>query len=486
MLLNSSKCLTATLTIILTLHASLAHSQEVSASSDNGSISMRSEKGVQRWKHVSGFSDFNIEMRGRIEVTDDDRDIKSMSNDGYLEITKTVFGSKRAIIIESHGGSLTREYREGRSKMDWNPHGKNWLAEILPDIVRSTTLAAEGRVNRIFGKEGASGVVAEITRLKGDYTQAHYAKLLFNKNIPSSELGMVITGIANSISSDYYLSTVFQNNITKMLSTPPAAEAFFQGTKKINSDYYKAVVLKEALKKFPASPTQVKTILQSAASIDSDYYLSVVLTTLLEQDNVQEESLNELIVISKNIPSDYYRTQVLRSALEKEGISKTTLLKILGALAEVNSDYYKSTVVNSMAENSQMDSEVQVQVIAMIGTSVNSDYYAAGSLKNIIEHQKLSDQAFKELASVTGKIGSANYSCEVIKSAARKDLTKNQLMEMLQASAEINSDYYLSEALSSLADKVRSADSGVKDAYRKAAKNIHSDTYYGKAVKAID
>jgi hypothetical protein len=59
-------------------------------------------------------------------------------------------------------------------------------------------------------------------------------------------------------------------------------------------------------------------------------------------------------------------------------------------------------------------------------------------------------------------------------------------MEMLQASAEINSDYYLSEALSSLADKVRSADSGVKDAYRKAAKNIHSDTYYGKAVKAID
>ena len=294
--------------IVLTLAAKSVLAQAESASTSESNETIRSENGVHRWKNSTGLTNFNIEVRGKIEVTDDDKDIKSLSNDGYLQITKTVFGSKRAVIIESlGGGKIKKEYYEGRTKMDWEPHGKNWLSEILPEIVRSTTLAAEGRVNRIFTKEGTSGVLAELAKLEGDYTRAHYAKLLLEKNIPSTEIANVITKVADAIGSDYYLSTVFQNNVTKMLSTPEAADAFFQGTKKINSAYYKSVVLKEALKKFPASPSQVKVILQSAATIDSEYYLSVVLTTLLEQNDVKEESLNELIIVSKNIPSDYYR-----------------------------------------------------------------------------------------------------------------------------------------------------------------------------------
>ena len=155
-------------------------------SASTGESTVRTEHKVSRWKTSTGISSFNIEVRGKIEVTDDDRDIKSLSSDGYLEITKTVFGSRRAIIIESlGGGKIKKEYYEGRTKMSWEPNGKTWLNEILPEIVRSTTLAAESRVNRIFAKEGTSGVLNELSKLEGDYTKAHYAKLLFNKNIPA-------------------------------------------------------------------------------------------------------------------------------------------------------------------------------------------------------------------------------------------------------------------------------------------------------------
>src|ERR1700741_2224166 len=125
-----------------------AFSQDESASrSETSKSSTSHSNGVHKWRNTTGVTNFNIESRGKIEVTDDDRDIKSLSNDGYLEITKTVFGSKRAIVIESlGGGKIKKEYFEGRTKMDWDPNGKNWLAEILPEIVRSTTLGAEGRV----------------------------------------------------------------------------------------------------------------------------------------------------------------------------------------------------------------------------------------------------------------------------------------------------------------------------------------------------
>ena len=78
------------------------------------------------------------------------------------------------------------------------------------------------------------------------------------------------------------------------------------------------------------------------------------------------------------------------------------------------------------------------------------------------------------------------YAADVLKTAAEKKLSNNQLIDILKASANIDSDHYLSEVLLSLSDQVRSSDSAVKDAYRSAAKNIDSDTYYGRAVKAID
>ena len=73
-----------------------------------------------------------------------------------------------------------------------------------------------------------------------------------------------------------------------------------------------------------------------------------------------------------------------------------------------------------------------------------------------------------------------------MKRAAKGDLNKAQLLNILQASSNINSDFYLSEVLLSVSDHVRDADSSVKDAYRQAAKKINSEFYYGKAVKAID
>jgi hypothetical protein len=462
-------------------------SRSESSSTSSSTRTSHSNNGVHRWKTSTGVTNFNIESRGKIEVTDDDRDIKSLSSDGYLEITKTVFGSKRAIIIESlGGGNIKKEYYEGRTKMEWDPHGKNWLAEILPEIVRSTTLGAEGRVNRIYGKEGVSGVVAELSKLEGDYTASHYSKLLLEKNIPASDLPSAINGIANAINSDYYLSTVLQKNVTRLLSTPEAAHAFLQATKEIGSAYYKSVVLKEASKKLAGSPAQVKTILQSAAEIDSDYYLSVVLTALLEQDELKEESVKELVVVSKNIPSDYYRSQVLNKALNKSSLSKEALKNIVNALEGVNSDYYKTGVFNSMAERSSLDPDVQIQMINQIKESVDSDYYASSTLKNLLRHQRLSDESFKLLVEVASHFNSANYASEVLKTAAQNNLTKNQLMDIINASANIDSDHYLSEVLLSLSGQVKTGDSAVKDAYRSAAKRIDSETYYGRAVKAID
>ena len=82
--------------------------QEASSESSSSSSSNGEHRNVNRWRNSTGVSDFNVESRGTIELTDDDKDVKSLSNDGYLEITKTVFGAKRSIVIESLGGGKVK------------------------------------------------------------------------------------------------------------------------------------------------------------------------------------------------------------------------------------------------------------------------------------------------------------------------------------------------------------------------------------------
>jgi hypothetical protein len=459
---------------------------QVSASSSEN-VSITTDGGVYRWRTSSGSTDFNIEMRGKIELTDDDQDIKSISDDGYLEINKTVFGSKRTIVIESlGGGKMKKEYYEGRTKIEWEPNGKEWLAEVLPDIVRSSTIGAESRVNRFFRQGGTTAVLSEIDKLKSDYVKSHYGKILLEKNIPSADIPKVITTLSSGISSDYYLSTLLKDSMKKLLISKEAADAFFKATEKIASDYYRSVVLKEALQEYAASPEQVKMILRSASSIQSDYYLSVVLTSVLEHAEVKEESIADLVDISKNISSDYYRTEVLNKALQKSGVSKETVKNVVSAVANVGSDYYKTNVFNSLAERTTIEPELQTQIITLLANSVGSDYYASVSFSKILKHQKLSDQSFQQLVDNASKLSSSTYSAEVLKDASKTDLSTTRLLTLLRASANITSEYYLTTVLQSLAPLVKSGDSSVKDAYRQAAKSIKSETYYGRALKAIE
>jgi hypothetical protein len=461
--------------------------QTASATSSETSTIVHEVNGVQRWRTTNLVSDFNIELRGKIELTDDDKDIKSISDDGYLEINKTVFGSKRTIIVESlGGGKVKKEYYEGRSKMDWDTNGKAWLGEILPELVRTSTIGAESRVNRLFKQGGANAVVAEISEMTSDYVKAHYAKLLFTKTIPSSELPRIIQKVADEISSDYYLSTLLKDSMEKLMVSNESSEAFFKASENVTSDYYRTVILKEALKKYSASPAQVQAVLKSAAGISSDYYQSVVLSTLLEEDNVKEESLSELIAASKNIGSDYYRAQVLSGALKKPGISKTGIKNVLTSVSDVGSDYYKTNVFNDLAERTTIDPDLQIQLIKLIEGSVSSAYYASGALVNIVKHQKLSSESFKALVAAGGNLNSANYAATVLQEAGNKPLSKDELISILNASTAIDSEYYLTTVLQSLAPQVKSAESAVKDAYRLAAKSIDSETYYGRALRAIE
>ena len=148
-----------------------------------------------------GISNFNVETRGKIELTDDDKDVKSMSPDAYLEVNKTVFGSKRTLIVTPLGNGLKKEYYEGRTLVAFEPEGRKWMGEVLPELVRSTTIGAESRVARFFRQGSTKAVLDEIRIIESDYVKVRYANLLMEQNVPVADYASVVGQVSETMNS---------------------------------------------------------------------------------------------------------------------------------------------------------------------------------------------------------------------------------------------------------------------------------------------
>ena len=154
--------------LLLLIVALPATSQNETSSSKSYSISAGTGKTVYRTSSNGFWNEFELETRGVIEVTDDDRDIKSISSGGYFELSKITFGNRRTIEIHESNGELIKKYYEGRKEISYDPSGKEWLADVLPDVLRSTGVAAKSRVNRIYRRDGVQGVISEMEKMRSE------------------------------------------------------------------------------------------------------------------------------------------------------------------------------------------------------------------------------------------------------------------------------------------------------------------------------
>jgi hypothetical protein len=436
------------------------------------------------YRTSDGLNSFNVEIRGTIEVSDDDRDISNMSHEGYFEVTKTSFGSRRSIKITREGSVLIKRYYEGRTEVNFDPEGRKWLAEIMPEVVRTTTIAAESRVNRFYSKGGTQAVLAEIDIIKSDHVKSHYARLLMKKPVLEKDYPAIINKVTGNMSSDHYITEFLQDNMGKLLRNEAAAEAVFAATNKMGSDHYKTQIIKEALEVQPASLESVKVALASASKINSDHYKTEVLTSLMRQDNLTDAVVAEMINTSKSIGSDHYRTVVLTKALERD-LSATSHQRAVESVKDIDSDHYKAQVIKSMLDKS-IDEKVLSELLPVTST-INSDHYRTEVLTEILDRQNFSDATFKLLVDYGAEMGSDHYKSEVFRNALDiSDLSDSKMLSLLNAAKSINSDHYLTEVLVSAAPRARVGSDALKNAYRDAARKISSETYYGRAIRLLD
>ncbi|PIQ49088.1 MAG: hypothetical protein COW03_06785 [Cytophagales bacterium CG12_big_fil_rev_8_21_14_0_65_40_12] len=524
MIMGMAIAIWAVLSMTTNVHARQGSSVSTSTSISNGSksstkISVRD--GRYTFSSRMGSQQLELEYDGTVEFTDDDKGIKSISKGGYLKIRKTSFGERRELLAEPNSdGSINYEYYEGRRKAEFNDAAKKWLADVLLEVIRTTGIGAEGRVDRFYKNGGVDAVLRETDAIRSDHISHIYLKVLLGtQKLSADELTKVAAYVPRNLDSDHYISEVFKDYGDLFFKHPKSTEAFLSAigemdsdhyvsiilnralredlsdemiskvldaAERMDSDHYKSGVIKEVLDRRDISDAVINRIVRSAADIDSDHYATLVLRDALDRPNLSDKAFENLMDAVANIDSDHYVTETLRSLLKRNNPSDKVVEAIVKRVSDMDSDHYRTIIINDLMRDRSMSSKYFDQILVTVG-EVDSDHYASQILQNILKDQALSGENYDKVLARVARIDSDHYKTQILKNVLRSDkLSKSHLLSVLKAVDTVDSDYYKSEILKDACNLAGASDGEVKDLFRRIARSIESDTYYGRVARCID
>jgi len=331
-----------------------------------------------------------IRTRGDIAFTDDDRDVRRLSPNSYLYISEQHRGgiSRRLELRPTPDGNFAeRRYFVDSSESAYDSEGRDWLARILPTVIRRTGIAAEERVARILTAKGVVGMLNEISVLESDHIAGKYFRLLLAKANPN---GAVLRDILNQagreIESDNELSGLLRDNAEKAMADPLSRAAYFGAALSVGSDHESRRVLGAAMRDtLPADG--VAQALHVARSIGSDHQLAEllmevggehlrnapvrsaffealrvirsdnekrrVLTWTADLTNLSPEMLSSVLLATRNIGSDHELAVVLMRLAARHPLKGGLRDQYLEAASHIGSDNEKKQVLAALAKSPQ-------------------------------------------------------------------------------------------------------------------------------------
>jgi len=468
------------------------------------------------WSNYGLFSSLDIEMRGPIEFTDNDADVKSMASDGYFRLEQWYSGKTRVYMVRPGSNGLERLYSIDGVSKPIDADGRAWLAHILPDVIRESAIGAPERVKRILKAQGASGVMAEVAKIRSDHSRRIYLEnLLDSANLSSEDLRESMR-LARKISSDGEKANLLVIAASHYQSAAARA-SFFDAVDSIDSDGEHRRVLDSVLEHYGSDHATLTLALHSAKRISSDGEKAEVLEKAADFRLADEPSHSNFFRAADSISSDGERRHVL-TAILKQGADKDILVRALRCASGISSDGEKAAVLIE-ASNVYVDDPVvrraffdtagtidsdgerhnvlstllkksnwnadTLREVAKSAAKMSSDGEKAAVLAAMAEGPSRDQGVADELITAADTINSDGEHAKVLMAALNAPLAKDGVILVIHSAEKISSDGEKARVLTRIAERYGN-DPQIGSALRAAAKSISSDGEYRRVMTALD
>lgn len=269
-------------------------------------------------------TDFNIKG---VRFNEDYTDVESIASNGFLDLRETRRGVRRKLTIEADAsGRLTRTFTVEGEARPFEPEGRELLAGVLRGMVEGG-FDAKQRVARIYSRQGVTGVLEAVRRLKGGYARATYLKLLLAQEKPSEEtVARILSHAAREEFSDYERASLLSAIAREHLSGSRGRREFFEAVSRLQSDYERSRVLLPIVRRIDLDDEWTLEAVKAVGAGSSDYEKARVLVAAVTGARERSETVRAAVVdAASRLSSDYERNRVIKAVSQKKTTTNTSL-----------------------------------------------------------------------------------------------------------------------------------------------------------------
>jgi beta-lactamase regulating signal transducer with metallopeptidase domain len=401
-----------------------------------------------RWETDSCRVD--IDMEGDVEFTSDDTGIAAMRSGSLFEIEQRIGRDRRRARFEGEsGGRIERRYWVDGDEIDWGPEADRWIAQILPELFRHTTINAPARVRRMLEAGGPERVFEEVARIQSDNVGRRYLELLMEyADLSEAEYARVIE-FAGELESDHNAAELLLAVVDEAGLQEAFQEPMLRAAGRLESDHQKTRVL-QALLRSQLSPAQLDAVVRSAQDIESDHNLAQVLTTVVREGRLTDAGRTAFMETLETLESDHQHAMVLNAFLDAGRLTDEELTQVLAMTNGLDSDHQRAMVLQRVAMEYDL-SGVQATAYLRAAADIQSDHQLAVTATTVLEQRELSSEQLELVMAMTDRMSSDHQQATVLgRVIARSELSAPEINRLLDVAEGLDSDHQLSTTLTLL------------------------------------
>jgi hypothetical protein len=398
-----------------------------------------------------GWTSLTVMIDGAIEFTDDDGDVKSLSPNGHFRLEEGTWPSRRAYEVNADAaGNLTKTYSVGGTTKPLDNEGREWLAHVLPQVIRESGMGAAARVARILRRGGPQAVLTEIGLIHSDGSKRIYLEQLFAQATLNPTQLKDAAGLIRGISSDGDKAEVIIT-VDRQYLTSELRPYLFDAAGSISSDGDKRRVLSDIVQKDPANMETLVGAAAVAEHISSDGDKAEVLIEIAGSYRPNDKLRAAYFDATDSISSDGDHARVLLKLLAEHGNDRDTMVRVLRSDERISSDGDKTRVLEEAVAQYSDDSVVQ-RAFFDAANSISSDGDHQQVLVALVHRQGIASATLAEIANSAQRISSDGDKARVLLESAAANVEPVR-DAFFAATDSIHSDGDRSRVLMAILDK---------------------------------
>jgi hypothetical protein len=316
------------------------------------SVSFSNDNGSQTFKWSQDGRRLSIHSEGKIELNGDWTDIARLSRGAEMRIEEEAGGTTRRLdVAPGSEGRPVYTWKVDGKERPFDAEGHRWLQSMLLQFVRGTGYAADERIAAILQKQGADGVLAEISQIPSDYVKGIYFKKLFaRRDLGAAVVDRALRQAGREMKSDYELSQTLRAAAQSQTLSESVSTAYAEAARSIHSDYEQRQALTALVSRGRLNPGTLAMLLRSAHGIESDYECAELLAAVAEKNRLDDPAVwRAYAEAADTIGSDYERHRALSAAVKTGNLAQDSILGALQSARGIKSDYERASLLVEIA-----------------------------------------------------------------------------------------------------------------------------------------